>query len=246
MPNQTHKLSSGPSLSGQAYTVIRQMITEGQLHSGARITERGLASDLGVSPTPVREAIRKLEHERLLERPDGRSLVVANPSARRLGELNEIEAALTGVSARLATKSATDHELMKIRHAHEETVAATEHQNRGTAADALLHSRVFHQLISEASHNEVLMDMIRTASAFEWSVRLKAIRSVGRPYPADLVLAEHAGILDALEQRDGHLADERARAHVLNSGRRYLAILGAEPLGADVSSDSTVDADGPV
>jgi len=88
------RLTQGPSLADQAYRVLRQMLTDGDLEPGERLTERGLATRLGVSPTPVREAIRRLEHERLLERNDGRTLTVAQPSLRRLAELREIEAAL--------------------------------------------------------------------------------------------------------------------------------------------------------
>src|SRR5450756_736617 len=95
----------------QAYVVLRREISEGELPAGGRVTERGLAEQLGVSPTPVREAIRRLEHERLLERLDGRTLTVAQPTVHRLFELNLIEAALAGVAAGLAAESATDDEI---------------------------------------------------------------------------------------------------------------------------------------
>src|SRR5260370_7707324 len=112
------RLTAGPTLSGQAYVVLRRLITEGVLAQGARVTERGLATQLGVSPTPVREAIRRLEHERLLERLDGRALTVARPSFRRLYELNQIEAALRGVAAGWAAEPPTARELPPIPPPH--------------------------------------------------------------------------------------------------------------------------------
>ena len=94
------KLTTGPTLSDQAYKALREDITTGALKPGQRLTERGLAEHLGVSPTPVREALQRLEHERLIERDAVRSIRVAAPSVARLRELALIEVALRGASAR--------------------------------------------------------------------------------------------------------------------------------------------------
>ena len=107
-------LSIGPTLADQAYRALREEIISGQLKPGERITERHLASRLGVSPTPVREALQRLEHEQLIERTDTRRIQIAEPSAHRLYELTLIEAALRGVGAKLAAENATDRELAEI------------------------------------------------------------------------------------------------------------------------------------
>src|ERR1700730_2568284 len=101
------KLTTGPTLSDQAYRALREDITTGALQPGQRLTERSLAEHLGVSPTPVREALQRLEHERLIERDAVRAIRVADPSVARLHELSLIEAALRGVAARLAAERAT-------------------------------------------------------------------------------------------------------------------------------------------
>ena len=68
-PPISRKLTTGPTLGDQAYQAIRAAITSGDLAAGERTTERALARRLGVSPTPVREALQRLEHERLISRP---------------------------------------------------------------------------------------------------------------------------------------------------------------------------------
>jgi len=108
------KLTTGPTLSDQAYKALREDITTGALKPGQRLTERGLAEHLGVSPTPVREALQRLEHERLIERDTVRAIRVADPSVARLRELSLIDVALRGVAARLAAERATAAEVAAI------------------------------------------------------------------------------------------------------------------------------------
>jgi DNA-binding GntR family transcriptional regulator len=220
------RLSVGPTLSGQAYVVLRRLITEGELAPGERVTERGLATQLGVSPTPVREAIRRLEHERLLERLDGRALTVARPSFRRLYELNQIEAALRGVAAGLAAEAATDRELRAIRRIQEQ--ASELKPAAGSKSDALAVlalTRKMHRQIDEASHHALLVDMIASASAFDLSVRMRVIEQLGRDYPSEHGHREHLAIVEALESRDSARADALVREHVLGAGRRFLDVL---------------------
>ncbi len=112
--DEGRKLTTGPTLSDQAYRALRAEITSGELKPGQRVTERALADHLGVSPTPVREALQRLEHERLIERDAVRSIRVAEPSVARLYELALIEVALRGAAARLAAERATEAEVKAI------------------------------------------------------------------------------------------------------------------------------------
>src|SRR5580692_8267902 len=179
------KLTTAPTLADQAYVVLRREISEGGFSAGQRMTERGLAAQLGVSPTPVREAIRRLEHERLLERLDGRTLTIARPSLHRLFELNLIEGALAGVAARLAASSATQEELGAIRSTQEraaDLVPSARTVDHGI--EILRLARQTHQLIYEASHNDQLIEMIATAGDFEWRIRVESIRRLGVSYPS--------------------------------------------------------------
>src|SRR6202043_2166967 len=125
----------------------RDLITSGELAPAERLTERGLAGRLGVSPTPVREAISRLTHERLLVRVDGRTLKVAAPSLRRLREMSLIQAPLRAGAARLAGESATDEELAEIERVH---IASTRKPaRRGAGDDPTQLRHEFHQLVDE-------------------------------------------------------------------------------------------------
>jgi DNA-binding GntR family transcriptional regulator len=177
----------------------------------------------------VREAIRRLEHERLLERLDGRTLTIARPSLHRLFELNLIEGALAGVAARLAASSATQEELTAIRSTQEraaELVPAARTVDDGI--EILRLARQTHQLIYEASHNDQLIEMIATAGVFEWRIRVESIRRLGTSYPSSEALTHHAQIVEAIEARDGELAETLMRAHVTTAAERHLDAVASD------------------
>jgi DNA-binding GntR family transcriptional regulator len=229
LQTQSTKLTVVPSLGDQAYAVLRQRIADGEYPPGQRLTERGLALELGVSPTPVREAIRRLEHERLLERLDGRTLTIARPSLHRLFELNLIEGALAGVAARLAASSATQEELTAIRSTQEraaDLVPAARTVDDGI--EILQLARQTHQLIYEASHNDQLIEMIATAGVFEWRIRVESIRRLGTSYPSSEALAHHAEIVEAIEARDGELAESLMRTHVTTAAELHLDAVASD------------------
>jgi DNA-binding GntR family transcriptional regulator len=221
------KLTTGPTLSDQAYRALREEITTGQLKPGQRVTERALAQHLGVSPTPVREALQRLEHERLIERDAVRSIRVAEPSVARLYELTLIEVALRGVAARLAADRATEQEVKRIIEACDRAEALadgaswTESRVRGI----LKVTRGFHQLVDKAAHNQTLIDMISTATAFDWAFRLKwSVDS--HPDLASLhrSLEQHRQVAAAIEARDGEAAEEAMRRHSASRASAFLAI----------------------
>src|SRR5260370_41542237 len=102
------------SLAEQAYRAIRAGIATGLFSAGERVTERGLAARLNVSATPVREALRRLEQEGLIERVSARELRVVDHSSGTLRELLLAGAALRAMEARLATRKITDAALHRI------------------------------------------------------------------------------------------------------------------------------------
>jgi DNA-binding GntR family transcriptional regulator len=222
----TRRLTTGPTLADQAYDALRDDITSGRLNAETRITERWLAQRLGVSPTPVREALTRLEHEHLIERGDGNSIRVAEPSLSRLHELSLIEAALRGVAARIATVAASDRELAKLSALCDEV----ETSGQAFATDVKVQEKVlrltreFHLLVDQASHNPTLVKMIATATAFDWSFRKRfapeMYGEVRSPLEGHL---QHREILDALLARDGERAEEAMRHHILQATEAFMA-----------------------
>jgi len=223
----SRKLTTGPTLGDQAYQAIREAITSGDLAAGERTTERALARRLGVSATPVREALQRLEHERLIRRPSTRGIEVAKPTQHELYELAIIEAALRGVAARLAADAATDAELHEMEAIVVEAENLVAKQGAAVRRDQVLRrTRRFHALIDQAAHNPLLEGMIATTTAFDWDFRLNAITyddpdgSVTKAKRHE----EHRMILEALKQRDGRLAEELMRRHILTVTEAFLAV----------------------
>ena len=237
--DEMRKLTTGPTLSDQAYRALREEITTGQLKPGQRLTERALAGHLGVSPTPVREALQRLEQERLIERDAVRSIRVAEPSLARLYELTQIEVALRGVAARLAAERATDTEVRRMMEACDraEALAGMTDWTKPRVREILKVTRGFHKLVDEAAHTQTLVDMISTATAFDWAFRVKwSVDS--HPDQASLhrSLAQHRSVAAAIEARDPDAAEEAMRRHSGARARVYLAIVSASAGPASTQS----------
>jgi DNA-binding GntR family transcriptional regulator len=215
--------STPARLSDRAYHELHRLIVDGELKLGERLTERALAERLEISPTPIREALQRLEQEWLIERLGPRTVVVAGANRRRLRELRVLEAALRGVAARLAVENATDEEVDQLAAVHAEALrVARSRQSRATTVTRVLElTRRFHSLLDASSHNPVVVKMIATTTAFDFVTRVDRIKRLGNDYPREWVL-EHAAIIDALRARDADRAEQLVRTHVLHTGR-YLA-----------------------
>lgn len=212
------------SLSERVYDRIRDAITSGVLVPGARITERALAADLATSPTPVREALRRLEQEGLLERKGTRGIYVAQLPASALTEILYVQALLRGAAARLAAQKATDGQIRELHDLLRQMEAAAE---AGAPETIYELSRRFHQAIEAASDNDLLITFLNTLDAFERSHHILAIREELANHPALLRRShgEHTEIARALSARDAGRAEALMRAHTLRAGESIGALL---------------------
>jgi DNA-binding GntR family transcriptional regulator len=210
-------------LSDRAYHELRRLIVDRELAPGERLTERALAERLEISPTPIREALQRLEQEWLIERRGPKTVVVAGANTRRLRELRVLEAALRGVAARLAVENATDDELDELAAVHAEALrVARSRQGRAIVVTRVVElTRRFHAMLDACSHNPVVVKMIATTMAFDFVTRADRINRLGKDYPTAWV-DEHAEIINALRARDADRAEQLIRSHVLHTGR-YLA-----------------------
>ncbi len=188
-----------------AYTLILEAIEAGTYMPGDRLVESELAERLGVSRTPVREALQRLETQAMLRR-DGRSLIVASLDHNQLAELYAVRSELEGLAARLAARHATDEEVRVLRGMIED--------DRALVSDALALSRAnkrFHRQIHLASHNRFLVQQLDLVHR---SMALMATTSLAAEGRSEVALAEHDQIVAAIEARDGEAAYQALRTHI--------------------------------
>ncbi|MGH1457297.1 MAG: GntR family transcriptional regulator [Paracoccaceae bacterium] len=188
-----------------AYMLILEAIDTGLYKPGDRLVESDLAERFGVSRTPIREALQRLETQSLLAR-DGRSLIVASLDHNQLSELYVVRAELEGLAARLAARHATGEEVRVLRDMVEEDRALL-----GQPAAMARANRRFHKMIHLASHNRYLvqqLDLVHRTMALMATTTLAA---EGRDKNA---LAEHDEIVAAIEARDEGRAEAALKDHI--------------------------------
>ncbi|PWL34122.1 MAG: GntR family transcriptional regulator [Marivita sp. XM-24bin2] len=188
--------SAEVSLPERIAAQLRRDILNGKYAPGATIKERDNAAELGVSRTPMREAIRILAKDGLLVLRPARSPIVAQPSFKQIADNIEVLTALELLSADLACRVASDAQINDI-------VAAQDRFER--QYDVLEPVEVFeldmqvHLAIARASNNEVLIDTHRSILARMWRARFLSAR---RQDSRDRVLRQHSMIIDGLKRRD--------------------------------------------
>ena len=188
-----------------AYTMILEAIDSGIYKPGDRLVESELAERFGVSRTPIREALQRLETQSLLAR-DGRSLIVASLDHNQMAELYAVRSELEGLAARLAARHATEEEVRVLRDMIEEDRALL----NDPAAMARANRR-FHRMIHLASHNRYLVQQLDLVYR---SMALMATTSLAAKGRGEIALAEHQAIVDAISKRDEDAAYRALRDHI--------------------------------
>lgn len=197
---------------------LEAAIISGQLEPGAKLSEQGLAASLGVSRGPLREAIRRLEGRKLLERTPNIGVRVAQLSLSDLNEILQVREALEGLACNLAARNMSDAaiaDLRKMLDAHEKQKSVQEnkgHYNEEKNLD-------FHFGIVDGSGNQRLTQIL--SGDFHYLLRVYRHKAHPRPGRAAEVLQEHRAIVDALERRDPVGAEKAMREH-LSHARRFV------------------------
>ena len=227
-----HELSA-PTLAEQAYGAIRRAIANGELAPGERITERGLAEILSVSPTPIREALRRLEQEHLVERRGSRSLVVYDSRESSDYEFALIEANLRSLAVRFAATNATPvavsaaashlDEADGHREQMRAAIAAGEPYPERTAEMLLLSLRAFHNELESACGNAVLLRWLSTVNAFSFRHRVRALKQrITTGTIDDDRYLEHRRILEAVVRHDAEEAEQLMLRHARGAAREFV------------------------
>ena len=188
-----------------AYSLILQAIDDGIYKPGDRLVESELAERFGVSRTPIREALQRLETQSLLTR-DGRSLIVASLDHNQLAELYVVRAELEGLAARLAAKHATVEEVRVLNDMIHDDLALVDDPQALSRAN-----KRFHKQIHLASHNRFL---VRQLDLVHRSMALLATTSLEVEGRGQAALEEHAALVSAIERGDGSAADRALRDHI--------------------------------
>jgi DNA-binding GntR family transcriptional regulator len=188
-----------------AYNLILEAIDNGLFKPGDRLVESDLAERFGVSRTPIREALQRLETQSLLAR-DGRSLIVSTLDHNQMTELYAVRTELEGLAARLAARHATIEEVRVLGD-----LVVSDRDLLGDPSALSWANRRFHKLIHLASHNRYLVQQLDLVHR---SMALMATTSLAVEGRSETALDEHQVIVDAIAQRDEERAFSALRDHI--------------------------------
>ena len=192
-------------MPSDAYEMILDAIEDGAFPPGVRLVESELAERFGVSRTPVREALQRLETQGLLAR-DGRSLIVSSLDHSQMADLYVVRAQLEGLAARLAARHAVEEEVRVLKRMAKEDRALI-----GDPKALARANRRFHGQIHLASHNRFLVQQLDLVHR---SMALMAETSLAVDGRGAEALDEHDRIVAAIAARDEAAAEDALRAHI--------------------------------
>lgn len=204
------------------FNTLRQAILRGELKPGERLMELHLADQLGVSRTPIREAIRKLELEGLVNMIPRRGAEVARITEKNLKDVLEVRRALDAFSCELACDRITPAETEMLRQACEEFEQATKSRDAAVIARADVK---LHNIIVLATGNDRLMEMINNLSEQVYRYRFEYIKDTSN---YEKLVEEHRIIYDSILRKDKKTAAEMAKTHIDNQEQSILKLLRSE------------------
>ncbi|MBY0320520.1 MAG: GntR family transcriptional regulator [Reyranella sp.] len=206
-------------LRRQVLDNIREAIAVGRLPAGSRLVERELCEMTGVSRTLVREALRQLESERLVEVIANKGPIVAKFSARQVSEVYELRAELEGLASELFAERASEAQRKALQGAF---AALREAYAKGEARGMLAAKTHFYDCLVEGADNETLGTMLRQLHARAMVLRGTSLSQPGRTGESERELAE---IMKAIRRRDGAAARKASIAHITKAARVALQVL---------------------
>jgi DNA-binding GntR family transcriptional regulator len=201
------------SLRDQAYARIKEAIAATDIYSERqplRLDERELMHELGVSRTPVREALSILEQQGFVKTMPRRGIFIVRKSKREIIEMIQMWAALESMSARLATLHAPDAEIAKLRHLFDEFLTSPPAEHIDEYSDANI---AFHQAIIRLGGSRLIEEATRNLFVHVRAIRRATISQNNR---AARSIIDHLKIIEALERRDTELAERLTRQHTLD------------------------------
>lgn len=203
--------SGDHSLSGQVFHTLQEEILNGELAPGDALTEIRLSDELGVSRTPVREAIRKLENEGLVRTIPNKGAVVVGISEKDIEDIYTIRMHIEGLAARWSAERISDEQLRQLG----DIVELEEfYASRGDILQVWQLDTRFHDLIYESSGSHVLKNTLTHFHHYIQKARELSFKAPGRARPS---VGEHRAILEAISRHDGAMAEKLTAEHIRNA-----------------------------
>jgi DNA-binding GntR family transcriptional regulator len=204
------------SLRNKVFNYIKSQILNGQLKHGDAIIESKMAEELGVSRTPIREAIQLLEMEGLVESTPNKGIVILGISAQDVQDIYAIRCLVEGLAARWATGRLTSAQIKELKKTLDlmEFYANKDDMNELTELD-----NHFHQLIYKASGSRILKQTLGTLHQF---VQLARLESLMVPHRLEDTLHEHRAILSAFLEKDPTKAEKAMSDHVQKASQNII------------------------
>ena len=212
-PLNLQPINTSVSLRDQAYASLKQAIIDADIYSHdeeLRLDERQLSQSLGVSRTPIREAMTLLEQEGFLRTVPRRGIFVVRKTKKQIVEMIEMWAAIESMAARLATTNASDEEIASLRTMFDEFHHSTPGEHIDEYSDANI---AFHQAIIRLSGSNLMGSTIENVLLHVRAIRRMTIAQSDR---AARSIVDHMRIIEALEKRDTELAERLVRQHSLD------------------------------
>lgn len=212
------------SNSERTYQLLRDRIVSGELPPFTRLAEQRVAEDLAISRTPVREALKRLMAEGLVQVEAGGRVVVRDTGPREVEEIYVIREVLDGLAARLAAQRVSSTQLARFH-----TVMDVMQQDyEAGRTEAIVQGNIlFHDLLHESSGNERLRQLSRDLTDY---VRRFSSQSFASTDRVEHMLVEHKALVDALAAHDADQAEELAREHVTVARQSVINMLMAEAM----------------
>jgi len=212
-PLALRPLNTNVSFRDQAYLALKQAIMDADIYAQSdeiRLDERELIRALGVSRTPIREAMSLLEQEGFLRTEPRRGVFIVRKTKRQIIEMIELWAAIESMAARLATLNASDADIFALRHMFDEFLSSTPAEHIDEYSDANI---AFHQAIIGLSGSHLMGKTIENLFIHVRAIRRRTISQSDR---AARSIIDHMHIIEALESRDTELAERLVRQHSLD------------------------------
>jgi GntR family transcriptional regulator, trigonelline degradation regulator len=220
------RLSAHPPLRrDQAFERLRDAIITGHFAPGARLIERELCEAMGVSRTSIREVLRRLEAEQLIEVEPRRGPIVARLSRKQVEEIYEVRALLEAAVVRRFTLQASADNIAELRRIYEKLSVVREQVDVAAIVDT---TREFSEYMMDVIDHELISDIQQKLTARISVARVFAISVPGR---LEQSARELAAVMDAIERRDAESAAQNLMTYVRNAGEAALRHLDATSSG---------------